>query len=583
MCPMLTRSYHLLLFLVCFALGLRPSHALPPSLAGSLPGGAAGFIEISGAGDLLKKLEKSSALQWALSTEEYLRYEASDDYRKLNAVRATAQLMLGMPVWDAAAGLLSGRIAAGIYFDPAKQAQPTGIALLQPENREILQKVRDVLTPLLDASATAVDTGTLCAGTTTWQTKDGAFLCLHNDWIAATQQRDLLEKTLAILGGSKTSPALNADPGFAAMQQQAGGAPHVVAWLNTPLLRQSLGKRFGIPAKMENGLASLLLGGLVELAAQSDFTAAALNFTDTGAGLRLTVSGDPAKLPAPAALWFPQHPESGTNALPQTPGTIAAVTVHRKLGEWYRHRDQLLADSLLPGFDKFETDIGNLLPRKDFGQDVLPLIGDNFTLVAALQDYTHLSGSPGIKLPAFAAIFDLPKPAEGADTFALFFQTLSAILNLQAGQEGRQPSVLDSEFYKDTKISVSRFLEKPAGDRLPIAYNFQPAGACVGRKYIIATSLQLCRDLIDHFKDPESLKWRNHCSEWRLHADSLAKLAELNEGFLRSQEIQKGHAAGAAEQRIGLLLKGLRQLEGLHYQSSTAGGLLHMKLDLNWK
>lgn len=580
---MFTRFLHLLLFAVCFCLSVRPSLALPPSLAGSLPGGAAGFIEVSGAGSLLEKLQKSSALQWVMNTDEYRRYEASDDYRKLNAVRATAQLMLGMPACDAASALLSGRLAVGLYFDPAQPAKPTGIALLQPEQKEILGKLRDVLTPLLDASATAVDTTGLCAGTTTWQTKDGAFLCLHKDWIAATQQRELLDRTLAILSNPKTATPLAADAAFAALKQPAGSDPHVLAWLNTPLLRKSLGPRFGIPDKMENGLASLLLGGLVAQAAQSDFTAATLNFIDTGTVLRLTVPGDPDKLPAPASLWFPGHPEGGTIALPATPGALAAVSVHRKLGDWYRHRDQLLADELLPGFDKFETDIGNLLPRKDFGQDVLPLIGDNFTLVAALQDYSHLSGAPGIKLPAFAAIFDLPNPAEGADTFALFFQTLSAILNLQAGQEGRQPSVLDSEFYKETKISLSRFLEKPSGDRLPIAYNFQPAGACVGSKYIIATSVQLCRDLIDHFKSPDAMKWRNHCSEMVLHADSLAKLAELNEGFLRSQEIQKGQSAEAAGKRIDLLLKALRQLEGLHYHSSVENKVLTMQLDLRWK
>jgi hypothetical protein len=322
---------------------------------------------------------------------------------------------------------------------------------------------------------------------------------------------------------------------------------------------------------------------LLELANQSPFAAATLDFRSQEIEGVLALAGDPARLPEPCALWYAQHPDNGVIALPNTPGTIGGFTIHRKIGQWYRQRDKLLADHLLPGFDNFETGIGNLLPQKDFGQDVLPLIGDNFTFVAALQTYDHLGGEPGIKLPAFAGIFDLPNPKDGADTFQLFFQTLGAILNLQAGQEGRQPAVMDSEFYHDTKITWSRLLSKPAGDRLAIAYNFQPAAAAVGRKYIVATSVQLCRDLIDHFKNPDASQWQNRNSELVIDIGGLAKLAEINEGFLRSQDIQKGTAPDAAEKRVGLLVALLRQFDKLRYYSTTESGLFKMRLSAGWK
>jgi hypothetical protein len=557
--------------------------ARQPSVASVLPSGAVAFAEVSDLGSVITSVRDSQALEWALASDQYKAWEKSPDAKKANAVRATAQLMLGVPLWDAAAGLLDGRVALALYIDPAQPKKPSAVVLLRPEKTQMLAKVREILKPLLEASGEAVDTAALCPGSATWLSKDKAYVTMHEGWMLAAQDRALLDKTLALLAGAKDQPTLAGQPGFAEMDKLTGDGHHVRAWVDGAQMRKLAGERFGIPEKAENGGVSLLFGGLVELAVRAPFAAGTLDFQAHSVEAALTVAGDPAQLPEPGGLWYAQHPANGVIALPKTNGSLAGLTIHRKLGDWYRQRDKLLADHLLPAFDKFETDIGNLLPRKDFGEDVLPLIGDNFTLLAALQSYDHLGGQPGIKLPAFAAVFDLPKPVEGADTFGLFFQTLSAILNLQAGQEGRQPSVLDSEFYKETKITFSRLLDKPEGDRLPIAYNFQPAAACVGRKYIIATSVQYCRDLVDHFKNPDAMQWQKRNAEFVLDAAALAKLAEMNEGFLRSQEIGKGTSPEEAEKRIGLLITALKQLDAVRYHSGTQSGAFRMNLSASWK
>ncbi len=555
--------------------------AKPVSPATALPDGAIGFVEVSNLGEVVRAVRNSRALEWALATDEYKQFEKSPDYAKANAARAAAELMLGTPLWDAAEDLLGGSAALALYPDPDNYRKPQSVAVFQPGESKVFTKVRDALKPLLTAAG-KMEEGA-APGVTAWSFADKGFVALHDSWIVAAQQRPLLEQTLALLQGGSGRAALAGQENFAAMERGLGGGHHVRAWINAAALRKGLGERYGLPEKSDNGAASLIFGGLLELAARSPFAGAVLDFKDREVAATLALAGDPSKLPEPASLWYTQHPDNGVIPLPETPGTIAGLTIHRKFGEWYRQRDKLLADHLLPAFDKFETDIANLLPQKDFGQDVLPLLGDNFTLCAALQDYSHLDGSPGIKLPAFALILDMPRAQEGADTFALFFQTLATVLNLQAGQEGRQPSVLDAEFYKETKISYSRFLQKPKGDRLAIAYNFQPAAATVGRKYIIATSVKYCRDLIDHFKNPGAEQWRNHNSELSLDFASLAKLAEMNESLLRSQEIQKGTAPEAAGKRIGLLLKLLQQLDKLSYRSGTESGMFQMHLNAGWK
>ncbi len=580
-------TLHSVRFFCLWALALVlpfTASAKQPSLAPSLPDGAIGFVELSNLGEIVKSVKDSQAVKWALTTDEWKKFESSPEYLKANAAKSWAELMLGGNLWDASADLLSGRIAVALYPGEGTGSQPTGVAILHLDESKALERGRDLLKPLLGTAGKTVDTSAVWPGSNTWSVKDQAFVSINGGWVVAAQHRALLDRTLALLGNAKDKPAaLATQENFASMERGLGEEHHARVWVNTATIKKSLGDRFGLPKKAEDGMASFIFGGLIELADRSPFAAATLDVRKNEVEGILTIAGDPAKLPEPAPLWYVQYPENGVIPLPKTPGTLFGFTMHRKLGQWYRQRDQLLADRLLPAFDTFETGIANLLPQKDFGQDILPLIGDNFTIVSAMQDYKHLDGAPGIKLPAFAAIFDLPKPAEGTDTFALFFQTLGAILNLNAGQESRQPSVMDTEMYNDTKLSYSRFLSKPKGDRLALAYNFQPAAASVGRKYILSSSVQLCRDLIDHFKKPESSQWQNRNSEMVVDFAGLAKLAELNEGFLRSQDIQKGTAPDAAEKRVGLLIKLLQQFDTLRYHSNADGGMFKMNLKLGWK
>lgn len=583
---MTLRSFRFLCLWVCVCVLVLPrtTSAKQPSLAVSLPDGAIGFAELSHLNEVVESVKNSRALEWVQSTDEWKKFESSPEYLKINAARNAAQLMLGSSLWDVAGDLFNGRIGLALYPATETGGKPQGVAILHLDESKTLERGRDMLKPLLGAAGKPVDTSVAWPGSNTWHVKDQAWVSLNGSWLVATQQRALLDRTLALLGNAPDKPAaLSAQENFGLMERGLGRDHHARVWVDTGMIKKALGDRFGLPKKAEDGAASFIFGGLIELADRSPFAAATLDFRDNCAEGSLTIAGDPAKLPEPASLWYVQYPENGVIPLPKTPGTIAAFTMHRKLGQWYRQRDSLLADRLLPAFDTFEAGIGNLLPQKDFGQDVMPLIGDNFTFVSALQSYDHLDGAPGIKLPAFAAIFDLPKPQEGTDTFSLFFQTLGAILNLQAGQENRQPSVMDTEVYHDTKISWSRYLTKPKGDRLAVAYNFQPAAASVGRKYIIATSVQLCRDLIDHFKKPESSQWQNRNSEMVLDFAGLAKLAELNESFLRSQEIQKGTSADSAGKRVGLLIKLLQQLDGVHYHSNADGEMFRMNLRMSWK
>ena len=279
----------------------------------------------------------------------------------------------------------------------------------------------------------------------------------------------------------------------------------------------------------------------------------------------------------------------GVSPPPRVWDLIGAFTIYRDFTHWYKHREELLQEQILPGFDKFETGLANILPGSDFGEDVLPLIGKRITFVAAPQDYSHLDGEPGVKLPGMAILVELAKPDEATTVLQLFFQTLAAILNLEAGQQGRQPWVVNSETYRDVQVSYARYLQKPSGKDLGIVYNFLPASARVGDQFILSSSLPLCKQLIDALRDEntENTSGSDNAGPQTLRAelrfDALAGLIESDANFFVGRMQQEGRTADEARGEFAALVDMLRRFKSLEATTKLQPEVFKLQIEGNWK
>ncbi|MDZ4689165.1 MAG: hypothetical protein SH850_29160, partial [Planctomycetaceae bacterium] len=255
---------------------------------------------------------------------------------------------------------------------------------------------------------------------------------------------------------------------------------------------------------------------------------------------------------------------AGTDLTPVVPRQLAGFTLCREWAKWYQSREELLIERVLPEFDKFETGLSTFLPGKDFAQDVLGLLNAPMSFVAAGQTYSHLSGKPGLQLPAFAVVLDLRDPKQGSDVFRLFFQTLATIVNIEAGKQGRQPWVMDSENHHGVQVSYAKYLETPKGDELPMVFNFQPAAGLVGNRFVAASSLELCRDLIDSLQPgsradalPRSAPPARN-GELSLDPTVAADLLLANRAVLTAKGVQSGKSIEQADEELDYLLTLLR-------------------------
>ncbi|MCZ6792546.1 MAG: hypothetical protein O7J95_02905 [Planctomycetota bacterium] len=561
------------------------------TLAEFMPPGAIGYAEVAGLAPVIERIRTSNYLELLTGSAPFRELENSGDYQKAQAGRKILETHLGLDLWTLGKKLLGERVAVGLYITEG-ESQLQAVGLLRVSDTDILPRIRERLAPFLVLGSEQIERSETADGVEVLDVAGRAFVALDDRWIAVSGSRDLLGQALALLTGKllkgNEKRSLADDEQFRAMMRQVGtrqvGSDHLVqVFANTEAIRQAAGGRFA-PEKLDNPLGSLLVGGIMELAAQSPYVELHVDVTDGGLALTASVAGDNRKLGEAHQSFFSSSSGPGTPPIPALSGVIGGFSLYRDFTAWYRHREDLLQDQVLPGFDKFETGLANVLPGKDFGEDVLPLIGSTLTFVAAPQDYSHLDGRPGVEFPGFGLIVDLARPREAADLFQVFFQTLTALLNIQAGQQGRQPWVMTSETYQGVQISYARYLEKPSGDRLPLAFNFLPASARVADKFVLSSSLGLCRQLVAELQKPTKPEESpNRNFNFEVHADALADIFEANQEFFHARFVQSGTTREEAKEQFSTLLEILRAFDLVRLSTGVRSEAFEVKLEVHWK
>ncbi len=567
----------------------EPAAGKSASLATSVPSGAVGYAEISRLGDLLKRIQDSSYLQMALASPQYQALQKQPQYKQGDAVRKIIETQVGMDLWKLFEELLRDRVAVAVY--PKAGAVPGApaadvLAIVRGVEPKVLAQLRERIDPLLTLAQEQLVPADPIEGapanTTVISFKGQVLVALGDSWVVAASTRDLLTKAVGLLAG-KGQGTLADDAPFRAMTDQMGKDHLVRAFVNAEFLTKAKGSRL-TPEKLDNPLVSMFLGGITELAAGSPYAGLALDVEEDRFVLTTGIAGDSRKLDDAHRVFFSDPDGPGTAAIPQLPSLIAGFTFHLDLANWYKQREKLLEARLLPAFDQFETGIANLLPGKDVGEDVMPLIGKSLTFVAAPQDYSHIDGKPGVKLPGFAIIVDLAKPEEGGDLFQMFFQTFSAIVNLGAAQQNNQPWVMTSETFKDVQIAYGRYLKRPTGDQLPLVYNFMPASARMGNKFIICSSLATCRQLVEALKQPDSGGQRpNRNLNFEFHPSALADILQANKEVFTARAIQQGQEAKQAEGEFATSLQLLRFFDSFRLSSRVLSEGFQVQFEGSWK
>lgn len=560
--------------------------AADADLARTTPSGAVFFAEISGLGSWIDKLQNSQLVASLPSNPQVQAFYASPQGRQADAGRKMVEAQLGVDLWTLSKAMIGGRVAIALYPHEGRK-EPDAVLAVQVKDVTTLNKLRERIAPLLTLIEQRIQQST-GPGNVPVRAIDGKlFVAERDDWIVAASTSELLNRALTLRSGAieEHVKSLAQDAPFVAMTKQLGSEHLVRSYINLQLVTQAMNGRLG-PEKLDNPAVSLLIGGLYELANHSPFVGSTIDLDDQRLVIRHEIAGKPESLGEKYAPLFVEPGLPDAHMLPPVPGLIGGWILHRDFAGWYKRREDLLDPKVLPEFDKFEAGLANLLPGKDYATDILPTFGRNITFLAAPQDYAHLSGKPGLQLPGFALVWDLAKPDDAEQNLNLLFQTVAMISNLEAGKQGRQPWVLSSESHKGVQIQFGKYAQKPKGERLPIVFNFMPAAARVGNKFVMASSVDLCKHLVDYYLNPIMVKKAPTRNDFlfELTGESLANLLEVNRELLEARSVaQEGKTSEQAKTDVTGLLQLVRGVRTLRLTSGAEGDGYRVQLEAVWK
>ena len=548
-------------------------------LSRAMPKGAVAYAELRDLGAKLIQLRDSEYVQDLMELPQVVEAMKERDSIKALAVKTLVESYLDLDIWTLAEVMLS-EIAVGLY--PQDGGEPAPIVMFRINNAEVWTKVRERLDPILILADDQVerrkegDLEYLDFG-------DELHIVLHEKWAVASSKAALLKSAVAgLTGKGKTSVARQ--PSFRKMEGLMGAEHMLRVWLDLASFRSSPDDRLNVPEKYDDGFASLIFSGIIELGLKSDFLGLTLDADEKGVQLTTFIDGDAKELGDDFGWFFSDADSIGARPLPAVKGLMGGFTIHRDVAGWYNRREDLLVENLQPEFDKFESGVGNLFPGRSITEDVIPTFGNSFTLLAAEQTFEHLDGAPGIKLPGFAVIFDLNKP-EDATMFQLVFQTVVTILNFAGAEEGkmmRGPSVMTAVVHDGIPVNTIQFLQKPKGERLDISYNFIPSSATVNGRFIFSSSLPLCKALVDEIKKPQVADATNRNFNFELHPNAIAPLVKTNRSTLLSKSIQQGKTAEEARQEIDFLQSALEYFKLFGIRTSVLETGFQLQLTGKW-
>jgi hypothetical protein len=569
----------MLTFLCLLAFAAPPAKE-DASLAARLPAGAIAYGEIVSLKPLADQIPVADWRKVVEGSKQYKQFRNSPQYQQFQAGKQILAAVLGYDFETLVKRMLSTKIAVAVYPREG-QPQPGFLLVVQYPDRELWAKLRTQVEAWLPLAAPGKTARENLAGRQIVGLDKKLFYFTEADLFVASNDKKLLETASPILAG-KPGAKLADDSSFKTGMASAKG--NVARfYLDSEKARAFAKRDRWAPEKVDNFLGTLLIQDLIELGATSKTMVAGVDVEGKKVSLVVSIPGNPNRLGESYKGFLLDPKVAGATAAPRVKGYMAGIVVRRDIKELYQQREKLVQESVQPVFDKFESGINNLVPGKNFVEDLLPMLGKQLTFLAARQDFSERAGKPAIKLPAFAMIAELSKPKEGGDFLTMLFQAIVPIMNFQLKENGGQPQLLAMDKHNGVDLTFARPLMETKGERLAIVHNFQFCAATVGDRYILATSRKLCENLIDAYRVPSlpKVEGRNVVFNW--NPTEVAESLYENIDLLTANGVKDGKPAAQAKEEATLFIEALKSISGAELATQVRAEDFQIRLEWTWK
>lgn len=338
-------------------------------------------------------------------------------------------------------------------------------------------------------------------------------------------------------------------------------------WLNLEPIRQypQAKEVFALPRNDVN--LTVLFGGWLDVAGRAPYVCAGLHRDPHGWMTSIRMPRGRDGMSALQAVLTPPEGQPGSLPLLEPRGVLVSSSYYMDLSKYWENRAKLFNDKQIKAFEEFDKNSGRFLAGSQFSK-LIAQAGGHQRIVVAHQEKVSYKTQPAQRIPAFAIVVDMRQPEP-------FSKSMEAILRSAAFLAGTQVSLkLVEEKHGDVTIIGYRFPEdsKFKGDVNNIRFNFSPCFTAVGDQYVVSSTLELCRELVDllHQEAKASQKKTSPATErTQLYAAGGVEVLRAIEDQLFAQTIlQQALAPEEAKKQVQAFLDLIRRLGVLRFEAN---------------
>jgi len=351
-------------------------------------------------------------------------------------------------------------------------------------------------------------------------------------------------------------------PGVAEAAKLLPPEPLVSAWLNMDTVRQSPEAKaaYKSPPRDDPNL-TVLFGHYLDLLGRSPFVCAGIYRGKDGFTTTIRMPRGRDGMGADRLLHVPPAGQPGSRPLLEPKNVVYSESNYLDISAIWKDRAKLFNEKQVQALEKFDKQATPFMAGAKVSK-LLAQAGPYYRFVAAHQPKVGYKTTPKISIPAFALVWELREPEA-------FAKSMETVLRGAALLGGAQADLkLVEEKYKDCKLIGYRFPEdKPLkGDVNDLRFNFSPCFTRVGDQYVVCSTIELCRELVDLLHEEGSTPTRGDASpaRVRLYASGGAAYLQTIEDLLVTQAtLDQALTPKEARDQVKTFLELVRQLGAL--------------------
>jgi hypothetical protein len=542
-----------------------------------VPASAEVVVKLERPRALFEAVETHPIVQEALKIAGVREYYDSTNYRRLQQLIAYFEKELGKERHD----LIDALTGGGAVF-AAKFSDPGAVLLaVQAKDDKLLHKFADRFLQFLEEEFARQENKepihrTTYEGLPAIQIGK-AHAVLIDGALLLTSESKVLKHIIDWQQGRKTDQPISEAANFSAARKAIPADAHLWGWVDFEAVRRQPGFKTGFESASQDPLATFLFGGVVDVIKRAPALTGYLAQDGVNWHTRVQLHAGREGMGGIRALVVPQD---GKGSLPQlrTPRTFASLSYFLDLGEFWKDRDKIFNKQQLASLEKAEKESAKVLGSARLGT-LLQQAGNHHRVVFAMPDKSPYKAEPSTRIPAFGLVLDMRDPQFAKSLGfilrgAALFGGIASQAGLRMVEEQHAGQTLVSYYFKEDKA----FDKDPGGVR----FNFSPCFAQVGEHFVVSSTAELGRDLIDSVSKPSREPASPATMRTTIFADGVAQaIGASQEQVLTQLILSQALPPGQAKQELQRTLALVERLGNLHVELNYDPQAL--RLDVRWQ